>query len=170
MNPKIEDCGLGVQKITPILHEDDRGFLGEIFRQDWNDILPEFSPKQLLISQSKPGVIRAWHRHLRNQIDLILVRKGILKICVYDNDKNSKTFGQLVEIISSEENPELIKIPGYLWHGTKNIGNKTSEIIYLINNLYDYDKPDEERLDWNDPSIVDPKTQKPFDWNMRTEK
>jgi len=169
LKPKIEDCGLGVQKITPILHKDDRGFLGEIFRQDWNDIIPEFIPNQILISQSKIGVIRAWHRHIRSQIDLILVRKGILKICVYDSDKNSKSFGQLVQIISSADNPKLIKIPGHLWHGTKNIGNETSEIIYLINNLYDYENPDEERLDWNDPSIVDPKTQKPFDWNMGVE-
>ncbi len=169
MKPKIEDCGLGVQKITPIIHEDNRGFLGEIFRQDWNDILSGFSPKQLLISQSKPGVIRAWHRHTRNQIDLILVRKGVLKICAYDGDKNSKSFGQLVEIISNTMTPELIKIPGYLWHGTKNIGKETSEIIYLINNLYDYENPDEERLDWSDSSIVDPKTQKPFDWNAEKE-
>jgi len=169
LKPKIENHGLGVQKITPILHKDGRGFLGEIFRQDWNDILPEFTPKQLLISQSKPGIVRAWHRHVRNQTDLIFVRKGILKICVYDGDKNSKSFGQLVEIISNSESSELIKIPGHLWHGTKNISNETSEIIYLINNLYDYENPDEERLDSNDPSIVDPKTHKPFDWNMETE-
>ena len=169
MQPKIEDYGLGIQKIIPALHEDNRGFLGEIFRQDWNDILPEFSPKQLLISQSKSGVIRAWHRHIRNQTDLILVRKGILKICIYDGDKDSTSFGQLVEITSNAENPELIKIPGYLWHGTKNIGKKESEVIYLINNLYDYQNPDEERLDWNDPSIVNPKTQKPFDWNTEKE-
>jgi len=169
LKPKIEDCGLGIQKITPILHHDERGFLGEIFRQDWDEFLPKFSPKQVLISQSEPGIIRAWHRHIRNQIDLILVRKGILKICVYDGDKNSKSFGQLVEIISNADKPELIKIPGNLWHGTKNIGNETSEIIYLINNLYDYKDPDEERLEWNDPSIVDPKTQKPFNWNVGAE-
>jgi len=165
LKSKFEDLGLGIQKITPILHNDDRGFLGEIFREDWSDNLSGFIPKQLLISQSKPGVIRAWHRHLRNQTDLILVRKGILKICVYDGDKNSKSFGQLVEIISNSENVELIKIPGFLWHGTKNISNETSEIIYLINNLYDYKNPDEERREWNDPSIIDPKTQKTFDWN-----
>mgnify|MGYP003300136121 CR=1 FL=1 len=31
--------------------------------------------------------------------------------------------------------------------------------------LYNYENPDEERLDWNDPSIIDPTTQKPYDWN-----
>ena len=86
---------MGIQKITISLHNDDRGFLGEIFRQDWNDILPDFDLKQVLISQSKPGKIRAWHRHLKNQLDLLFVRKGVLKICAYDGDKNSETFSKL---------------------------------------------------------------------------
>ena len=166
MKPEIKEYDLGIKQIIPQLHFDDRGFLGEFFRQDWNDIIPNFTPKQFLISDSKPGIIRAWHRHLKNQIDLLFVRKGILKICFYDGDKNSKSFGHLVEIISNSQNPELIMIPGHLWHGTKNIGNETSETIYLINNLYDYDNPDEERKEWNDSSIIDPKTKKPFNWNM----
>jgi dTDP-4-dehydrorhamnose 3,5-epimerase len=165
LKPKIENLGLGVQKIIPFLHHDERGFLGEIFRQDWDSQLSEFLPKQLLISQSKPGIIRAWHRHRRNQIDFLFVRKGILKICAYDGDDSSKTCGQLVEIIISATSPQIIKIPGHLWHGTKNVGNETSETIYFINNLYDYENPDEERKEWNDPFIIDPNTKKPFDWN-----
>ena len=166
MKPEIKEYNLGIKKIIPILNNDDRGFLGELFREDWNDIIPNFSPKQFLISQSKPGIIRAWHRHLRNQIDLLLVRKGILKICAYDGDKNSKSFGQLVGIISNSQTPEIIMIPGYLWHGTKNIGTETSETIYFINNLYDYDNPDEERKNFDDSSIIDPVTEKIFDWNL----
>jgi|TARA_B110000014_G_C20126114_1_gene600065 dTDP-4-dehydrorhamnose 3,5-epimerase len=166
MKPKIEECGLGIKKIIPNLHYDNRGFLGEFFRQDWNDIFPNFTPKQFLMSHSKPGIIRAWHRHLQNQIDLLFVRKGVLKICAYDGNKNSKSFGQLVQIISDYQNPELIMIPGYLWHGTKNISNEISETFYFINNLYDYQNPDEKRKEWDDPSIIDPKTKKPFDWNV----
>jgi len=166
LKPIIEDCGLNIQKISLTLHNDDRGFLGEIFRKDWNDILPDFDLKQVLVSQSNPGIIRAWHKHLRNQIDLFYVLKGTVKICVFDGDKNSNSYGQLVEIISSGEKPQIIKIPGHLWHGTKNIGNESSETIYFMNNLYDYENPDEERIDWNDPSVIDPKTQKPFDWNV----
>jgi len=170
MNPKIEQYDLGIKKIIPHLHHDDRGFLGEFFRQDWNDIIPNYVPKQFLISQSKPGMIRAWHRHLRNQIDLLFVRKGILKICAYDGDTNSKTFGMLVEVVSNSENPELIIIPGHLWHGTKNIGTKTSETLYFINNLYDYENPDEERKEWNDSSIIDPRTKESFNWNSEINK
>ena len=92
MKPIIEDCGLGIQKISLTLHNDDRGFLGEIFRQDWNDLLPDFDLKQVLISQSNPGIIRAWHKHLRNQIDLFYVLKGTVKICAFDGDKNSNSY------------------------------------------------------------------------------
>ena len=166
MKPKIEEYDLGIKKIIPILHHDERGFLGELFRQDWNDIVPNFTPNQFLISQSKPGIVRAWHRHLKDQIDLLLVRKGILKICAYDGDKNSESFGQLVEIISDSQTPEIIMIPGNLWHGTKNIGTEVSETIYFINNLYNYNNPDEERRNFDDASIIDPVTEKPFDWNM----
>ncbi len=165
MNPEIIDLELGIKKIIPELHHDDRGFLGELFRQDWDAFIPNFTPKQFLISQSKPGIIRAWHRHHKCQTDLLFVRKGILKICAYDGDETSKSFGQLVEIVLDSKIPEGVIIPGHLWHGTKNIGNEISETIYFINNLYDYENPDEERKNFDDPSIINPISQKPFDWN-----
>ena len=102
--------------------------------------------------------------HVKNQIDLLLVRKGILKICAYDGDNTSESYGKLVEIISDSQKPEIVMIPGHLWHGTKNIGSETSEIIYFINNLYDYDNPDEDRKNFDDPLIIDPTTKQPFDW------
>ena len=93
------------------------------------------------------------------------MRKGILKVCIFDGDETSKSFGKLVEITLNSKKPEGVMIPGHLWHGTKNIGTETSEIIYFINNLYDYDNPDEERKDFDDPSIINPISQKPFNWN-----
>jgi len=38
-------------------------------------------------------------------------------------------------------------------------------VVYLTTRLYDYKNPDEERIDWNDPTIINPKTKKSFDWN-----
>jgi len=37
--------------------------------------------------------------------------------------------------------------------------------VYWVNRFYDAKNPDEERRDWNDPKIVDPRTTKSFDWN-----
>jgi len=165
MDLEIKNYALGVQVLTPKINNDERGFVSEIFRSDWNGFFGKDKPNQINVSQSLPGIVRAWHRHLRNQIDFFTVLKGTVKICVYDNDKESKTFGNLVEIISSDEKLQIVKVPGHFWHGTKTIGNESSYTVYFLNNLYNYENPDEERISWDDSSIIDPKTKKPYDWN-----
>lgn len=139
---------------------DERGFFAELLRQDWKELLGNEWVVQANLSFSYPGIIRAWHRHLRGQTDYFIVLQGAMKICAYD-----QTIGQLDEIIVSEDKPEVVKMPGHYWHGTKTIGNGPSLTLYFTTRLYDYENPDEERRFWNDQSIIDPKTQKPYDWN-----
>ena len=95
-----------------------------------------------------------------------MVTKGKMKICIYDGDKNSKTFGKLVEIIAGDDELKIVKVPGHFWHGTKTVSDIPSETIYFLTNLYDYENPDEQRLDFNDSSIIDPRTKKTYDWNF----
>jgi len=139
---------------------DERGFFAELLRQDWKELLGNEWVVQANLSFSYPGIIRAWHRHLRGQTDYFIVLQGAMKICAYD-----QAIGQLDEIIVSEDKPEVVKMPGHYWHGTKTIGNGPSLTLYFTTRLYDYENPDEERRFWNDQSIIDPKTQKPYDWN-----
>ncbi len=144
---------------------DERGFFAELFRKDWNNSFKDEFIVQANISYSYPGIIRAWHRHARGQVDYLAVLKGCMKVAVYDGEKDSQTYGKLVEIVIGEEKLQLVRIPGHFWHGTKSIGSKPSLTMYLMNKLYDYSNPDEERRPWNDPTIIDPKTSKSFDWN-----
>jgi dTDP-4-dehydrorhamnose 3,5-epimerase len=140
---------------------DERGSFCEIFRKDWKDsIFGEEEIVQANLSVSFPGMIRAWHRHRLGQVDHFLVLQGAIKICAYD-DKSQ----ELNEIISSSDKLQLVRIPGYYWHGFKNIGNVTSMVIYFVNRLYNQESPDEERRPWNDTSIIDRKTGDAFDWN-----
>jgi len=139
---------------------DERGFFAELLRRDWKEILGDEWMVQANLSFSYPGVIRAWHRHLRGQTDYFIVLQGAMRICAYDE----KT-GQLDEIVASEHKLQIVRIPGHYWHGTKTIGNKPSLTLYFVTRLYDYKDPDEERRPWNDQSIIDPRTQKPYDWN-----
>lgn len=139
---------------------DERGFFAELLRQDWKDLLGEDWMAQANLSLSYPSVIRAWHRHLRGQTDYFIVLQGAMRICAYDE----KT-GQLDEIIASEHKPQIIRVPGHYWHGTKTVGDKPSLTLYFTTRLYDYENPDEERRSWDDQSIIDPKTGKPYDWN-----
>lgn len=143
-------------KISP----DERGFFSEILRQDWKEILGDEWIAQANLSYSYPGMIRAWHRHLRGQVDYFIVVRGAMRICAYDDKRK-----QLDEIIVSEHKLQLVRIPGFYWHGTKTVGNKPSVTVYFVTRLYDYKTPDEERKPWNDPTIIDPKTGGSYDWN-----
>ena len=147
---------------------DERGFFTELIRKDWKDLLGEDSLVQANLSITYPGVVRAWHKHERGQVDHFVVIRGALKICAYEDST-----GELDEIVSTGENIQVVRIPGHYWHGSKAISNEPAFLIYLVNRLYDYKEPDEIRRSWNDPTIVpkqingkadDPRVGKPWDW------
>jgi dTDP-4-dehydrorhamnose 3,5-epimerase len=156
----------GIQIIYLDKIPDERGYFLEVARKDWSDFFSKEWISQANISFSYPGMIRAWHRHARGQIDYFLVLEGSMKIVAYDGDANSKTYSRLVEIVASQQRAQVVRIPGHYWHGTKTIGDRPSLTLYFVNNMYEYDNPDEERRPWNDTSIVNLKTGQPYDWNM----
>jgi len=155
----------GVQVFDIKKFPDERGFFAEAARKDWTELFGEQWISQANLSMSYPGMIRAWHRHARGQIDYFMVLKGAMKICAYDGDEKSPTFGKMVEVVGSEERLQIIRIPGKYWHGTKTLGSEPSLTMYFVNNMYDVKSPDEERRPWNDSFIVDPKTKQGYDWN-----
>lgn len=148
---------------------DDRGFFTEMIRQDWVDLLGDDEVHQANFSISYPDMIRAWHRHLKGQVDYFIVIKGALKICVFDDASQG-----LAEIVSTGDNLQIVKVPGHYWHGFKVIGNDPGWLLYFVNKTYDYEEPDEERRPWNDPTLIplkingkdsDPRVGKPWDWH-----
>jgi len=144
---------------------DERGFFAEIYREDWKDLLGDDNILQANLSYSYPGMIRAWHRHSRGQVDYFIVLRGALKICAYDDGVESLTRGQMTETIASEERLQVVRVPGFYWHGTKSLGDIPALAVYCVNRLYNPQNPDEERRAWNDNTIKDPRTSKPYDWN-----
>jgi dTDP-4-dehydrorhamnose 3,5-epimerase len=144
---------------------DERGFFVEIMRQDWRELLGDDTIVQANLSYSFPGIIRAWHRHNRGQVDYFIVLRGSIKICAYDDSPSSPTRGQLDEVVVSGERLQVARIPGNYWHGTKTVGDTPSLTVYCVNRLYDVKSPDEDRRPWNDPNILDARTSKPYDWN-----
>ena len=144
---------------------DERGFFAELLREDQSEFTDGDKIVQANLSYSYPGMIRAWHRHHRGQVDYFMVLKGAMKICAYDDDPNSPTNGQLDEFIASSERLQVVRIVGNIWHGTKTISSEPSLTVYATTRLYEYKNPDEERRPWNDPKIIDPRTKTSFDWN-----
>lgn len=152
---------------------DERGVFTEVVRSDWGELLGEDSIAQANLSVTYPGVVRAWHRHARGQVDYFLVVRGSIKVCAYDDREGSPTKGHLVEVVLSENAMQILRVPGHYWHGFKVVGPEPAYLIYFTNRLYDYRNPDEERRPWNDAGVVpvsingrrdDPRVGKPWDW------
>ena len=155
--------GIKVRELSTF--PDERGMFCELLREDWEDFLEGERVVQSNFSLSYPGIIRAWHRHARGQIDNFVVLRGAMRICAYDDRPDSVTRGELTEIISTGEKLQVVRVPGFYWHGLKVLGNELAMSVYFVNRLYDYEHPDEERRPWDDPNVVDPRTKQPYDWN-----
>ena len=109
-----------------------------------------------------------WHRHLRGQIDYFVSLKGAIMIRAYNEN-----LGELTEIGSTGYDPQIVRIPGIYWQSFKVISPEPGWLLYFVNKLYDYEKPDEERRSRNDQTIVpksinsktnDPRAGKSWDW------
>src|SRR5205809_6853439 len=62
---------------------DERGSLVEMMRLDWSDVFK--SVPMSYVAMSYPGVIRAWHAHLRTkQRDSFVVPSGSIQAVVDD--------------------------------------------------------------------------------------
>lgn len=167
---KVKELWLpGVKLVEIERFIDERGMFHEIMRSDWKELLGDDTIVQANLSITYPGIICAWHRHLRGQIDYFFVARGTIKVCAYDDETK-----HLVEIVLSEAKPQILRVLGHYWHGFKALGTQLAYLIYFTTKQYDYQNPDEERRPWNDPTIKptkingktnDPRCNKPWDWN-----
>jgi len=134
---------------------DERGWLTEILRSDWEHF-KKFG--QVYVTAAYPQVVKAWHMH-KKQTDNIACIKGMIKLVLYDDREKSKTKGEINEFILGEKNLILVQIPPEVWHGFKTITEEYALVINIPTELYNYKEPDEYRLP--------PDTRKiPYDWKL----
>jgi dTDP-4-dehydrorhamnose 3,5-epimerase len=138
------------------INTDERGHLVEMFRSDWD--LYDPAPVMAYYSMTYPGVVRAWHRHRRGQVDYFVCPKGRLTVAIYDDRTESPTQGEVDTYVIGEHNPCSVRVPGDCWHGFKAVGTEPAFLVNFPTELYDYDDPDEERLPHDTNEI-------PFDWD-----
>lgn len=132
---------------------DERGRLMEILRRD-EDLFEKFG--QVYMTTTLPGVVKAWHLHQR-QNDHVACLRGMIKLALYDSRENSPTYRLINQFYLGIHQPDLVKIPAGVYHGWKCVSLEEALIINLPTEVYDYEHPDEIRLD--------PHTDKiPYDW------
>lgn len=113
---------------------DKRGWLTELFRKDELD--EEFLPAMAYISSTNPGVTRGPHEHW-DQADLFcFIGPSNFKLRLWDNRKDSETFGSMMTMVVGETNPAAVLIPAGVVHGYKNVGETDGIVINCPNRLY----------------------------------
>ncbi|MCP4229852.1 MAG: dTDP-4-dehydrorhamnose 3,5-epimerase [bacterium] len=135
---------------------DERGWLMEILRNDDPDF-KEFG--QVYVTVAYPDVVKAWHYH-KVQTDYFAVVAGMAKVALYDGRDDSPTQGAVLEIFMGERNPLLLVIPPGVMHGFKAVGDNKAYLINCPTELFNYDEPDEYRVDPYDNDI-------PYDWTLK---
>jgi len=113
---------------------DTRGWLTELFRKDELD--EEFLPAMSYISSTNPGVTRGPHEHW-DQADLFcFIGPSNFKLRVWDNRKDSETFGKMMTMVVGEKNPAAVLVPAGVVHGYQNVGETDGIVINCPNRLY----------------------------------
>jgi dTDP-4-dehydrorhamnose 3,5-epimerase len=143
--------GVSVRKLRLI--PDERGFLMEMFRSDWDEF-EKFG--QTYITAVYPGAVKAWHYH-KIQTDHFICVAGMAKVVLYDAREGSPTHGEVNEFFMGTLNPILLKIPPFVYHGFKGISQEMTLIVNVPTELYNYATPDEYRLPAHTDDI-------PYDW------
>ena len=130
---------------------DERGKIMHMLRNDEN-IFKSFG--EIYFSCIFPEKIKAWHLHKKMTLNYVVVT-GKIKLVLYDDRKNSNSYGKIQEIILSNENYCLITVPPLIWNGFKSLDNKTS----IIANCSDIPHEHDEilRMDYDDKHI-------PYSW------
>ena len=132
MLPRLSIDGVVVREIPR--HQDRRGWLSELFRQDQLD--SEFHPVMSYVSMTHPGVARGPHEHA-DQADLFcFIGPSTFRIYLWDTRLDSKTHRTHERFEAGEDNPLMVLIPKGVVHAYKNIGEREGIVINFPNRLY----------------------------------
>jgi dTDP-4-dehydrorhamnose 3,5-epimerase len=80
---------------------DERGWLMEILRCD-DEIFSSFG--QVYLTTAYPEVVKAWHYH-KKQTDNFTCIKGMMKVALYDDREDSKTYREVNEFFIGDRSP-----------------------------------------------------------------
>jgi len=145
----ISDVRIKPLKVIP----DERGRLMEMLRSD-DDVFRGFG--QVYMTTAYPGAVKAWHYH-QKQWDHFVCIRGMMKVVLYDSREQSDTRGEVNEFFMGEHQPMLLQIPPLVYHGFKCVSDYEAIVINCPTEVYNYEEPDEFRVDPHDANI-------PYDW------
>ena len=153
----------GVIKLKPKIIKDERGYFIELYNQDKiSKLLGNVNFVQENESFSSYGVLRGLHfqKPPHTQAKLVKCVKGCVLDIAVDLRKKSKTYGQFIQTILSDDNKEQLFIPKGFAHGFIVLSDY-AVFSYKVDNYYHSNS--ESGIIWNDSDLQ-------IDWRVDIDK
>lgn len=144
----------GAKLISLVRHNDNRGWINENWRDQWNEDLdiPCKFVQDMLSWNNQAYTLRGLHA-LRQPIDqykLVSVINGRVFDVIVDARNNSETYGKYISIELSVSDPYMLLVPPGCYHGYLTLEENTA-VAYKVSQ---YHKPEyDSGILWNDPDI-----------------
>ncbi len=103
---------------------DDRGKVKHMMRND-DSLFKDFG--EIYFSEVFPKKIKAWHLHKKMTLNYVAI-SGNIKLVLFDDREESKSFGKIQEIVLTNKNYCLVTVPPLIWNGFTSIDNKSGII------------------------------------------
>ena len=113
-------------------YTDERGWLSEIYREDEQEI----RPAMCYVSFTNKGQKRGPHEHKKQSDYFVFLGPGDFELYLWDNRKDSDSYGEKDKIVVGESNKVLVIVPPGVVHGYKAISEKGGLCINLPDKLY----------------------------------
>jgi dTDP-4-dehydrorhamnose 3,5-epimerase len=138
----------GVKLTTLTMHRDGRGWLTEIFRDEWR---VGVEPLQWNVTMSEANVLRGVHVHHKHK-DYLVVLQGRITVGLHDARPRSPTYGQAAMFEMSGDRLSAMRVPTGVMHGF--YCHEKALYIYGVDAYFDPN--DELGCHWADPRLAIP--------------
>lgn len=112
-------------------HEDARGWLTELFRQD--ELPVGFAPAMAYLSVTRPGVARGPHEH-RGQTDGFAFLDGTYELYLWENRPGMGEGSAVLTL--GRDRPALVLVPPGVVHAYRNVGGSDAFVLNFPDRLY----------------------------------
>lgn len=115
-------------------HEDERGWLAELFRSD--ELPSDLRPEMAYLSESRPGIRRGPHEH-REQTDVfVFLGTAPFRLYLWDARPNSASFRVFQQLDLPASQLMLAIVPPGVVHAYRNVGASPGWVLNFPNRLY----------------------------------
>lgn len=96
-------------------------------------------------STIEPGAVKAWKRHRKMTLNLV-VPVGAIRFIMFDDRPHSTTCGELQEVVLSRDHYYRLTIPPMVWLGFQGVGETVGMLLNIASIPHDPSEADRKSV------------------------